>query len=97
VRFISVLVEGRVKTVRLSRAGTPVIVRIEQPGDLIGGLGPPLESLDVWKVQALETCQVLAWEAQTFDALCDLFPPCVITACRFWTSTCGCWKNVFSS
>jgi CRP-like cAMP-binding protein len=73
-RFISLLFRGRAKTVRISRTGVPVIVRIEEPGDIVGGLGLPLEALDLLRAHALEACQVLAWEAQTFEALCDNFP-----------------------
>ncbi|HYL16353.1 MAG TPA: Crp/Fnr family transcriptional regulator [Terriglobales bacterium] len=72
--FISLLVRGRAKTMRLSRGGVPVIVRIEQPGDVVGALGLPSDTLDLLRVQALETCQVLAWEAQTFEVLCEHFP-----------------------
>lgn len=74
VPFISLLVRGRVKTMRLSRLGIQVIVRIEEPGDLVGGLGLPSEEFEAVKVQAIEPCQVLAWEAQIFDALCERFP-----------------------
>ena len=73
-RIISLLVRGRVKTVRLSPLGGQVILGIEEAGDLIGELVLPSEALDRLRVQALERCQVLAWEVQTFDALCERFP-----------------------
>jgi len=73
-RIISLLVRGRVKTVRLSPFGDQVILRIEQPGDLVGELVPPSEAHSRLKVQALELCQLLAWEVRTFDALCERFP-----------------------
>ena len=74
VRPISLLLVGRVKTVGPSRLGGQVVLRIEDPGDLVGELGLPSGTLDRLRVQALEPCQVLAWEGETFDALCERFP-----------------------
>src|SRR5207244_13046864 len=71
--IISPPVRGRVKTVRLSPFGDQVILRIEQPGDLVGELVPPSEAHSRLKVQALELCQLLACEVRTFDALCERF------------------------
>jgi CRP-like cAMP-binding protein len=73
-RIISLLVRGRVKTLRLSPLGSQVILRIEEAGDLIGELALPPGALDRLRVQAVERCQVLAWEVPTFDALCERFP-----------------------
>ena len=74
VRPVCLLVTGRVKSIRLNRAGVPVIVGTEGPGDIVCGLGLPTQPHDVLIVQALEACQVLTWEARTFDDLCERFP-----------------------
>jgi len=73
-RIISLLVRGRAKTVRLSSLGGQAILRIEEPGDLIGEPVLLSAARDRLTVEALERCQVLAWEGQTFDALCERFP-----------------------
>jgi CRP-like cAMP-binding protein len=75
VGAIALLVHGRVKTVCLNAPESQVVLRIEEPGDLIGE--PGLTSSGPhsgFEVRALEPCQVLTWEAQAFDAVCGRFP-----------------------
>jgi len=73
VHPISLLLRGRVKTVRLNRFGVQVVLRIEEAGDLVGELVPAFGPLDRLRVQALEACQILGWADETFGTLCERF------------------------
>jgi CRP/FNR family transcriptional regulator, nitrogen oxide reductase regulator len=73
-QLVLVLVAGRVKMSQISRFGTEVIFRVEEAGDVLGGLGPSPNSRHRSTAQCLEPCHVLAWEMGKFSALEERIP-----------------------
>ncbi|PYY08849.1 MAG: hypothetical protein DMG69_13270 [Acidobacteria bacterium] len=73
-QLVFVLVAGRVKMSRLSRFGAEVIFRVEESGDVLGGLALSPDSRHRSTAQCLGQCQVLAWEARNFSALEERIP-----------------------
>jgi CRP/FNR family transcriptional regulator, nitrogen oxide reductase regulator len=74
VRFVLVLVSGRVKLTQLSRFGTEVIFSVGGTGEVLGGLGLAPDSKHRLTAQTLGQCQVLAWDARAFVALEERIP-----------------------
>src|SRR5207302_894992 len=73
-QLVFVLVAGRVKMSRLSRFGAEVIFRVEESGDVLGGLALSPDSRHRSTAQCLGQCQVLAWAARNFSALEERIP-----------------------
>lgn len=62
------LLDGRVKTTLLSRKGTEVILRMSNPGELIGRPGFGSESTHHSTAEAVQESKVLVWRAEAFQA-----------------------------
>jgi CRP-like cAMP-binding protein len=74
IREILLLIDGRAKITRLGESGTEVILRLTAPGEVIGELGLASGSTHSSTAQALQSCKVLAWSAETFELALERFP-----------------------
>jgi CRP-like cAMP-binding protein len=74
VKSVFVVVSGRVKITETSRAGSEVILNIEESGGPVGELGLTAGCSHTRTAQALERCHVLVWEATRFQAFCEQYP-----------------------
>jgi CRP-like cAMP-binding protein len=68
------LLEGRAKTMLLSRKGAEVILEINNPGELIGRPGLGLGSTHHSTAEAVQDSRVLVWRAEVFEAAAGRFP-----------------------
>jgi CRP-like cAMP-binding protein len=73
VCYVWVMASGRAKTTKLSRGGKEVILRVEGPGEVLGGIGLCACRSHYISAQAIENCRVLLWPAAEFDALARRF------------------------
>src|ERR1700739_2098060 len=80
VKFIFLLVSGRVKITEPSRAGEEVILSIEKSGEAVGSFGLAPSRSHTRTAQALERCHVLVWEGSRFQALCEQYPALAVTS-----------------
>jgi CRP-like cAMP-binding protein len=68
------LIDGRAKVRQLGESGTEVILRLTAPGEVIGELGLVSGSTYSSTAQALQSCKVLVWGADTFEVALERFP-----------------------
>jgi CRP-like cAMP-binding protein len=68
------LLDGRAKVTQLGESGTEVILRLTAPGEVIGELGLVSGSTHSSTAQALQSCKVLVWDADTFEVALERFP-----------------------
>jgi CRP-like cAMP-binding protein len=73
VKFIFVLISGRVKITETSPAGAEVILSIEEAGGIVGELRVVPGGSHMRTALALERCAVLTWEAQEFQKLLERY------------------------
>ena len=73
-RHVYLVVEGYVKIHQVGATGNEVILRLMSPGDLIKASGTGDRGTHTSSAQALQSCNVLIWEATTFDALLERHP-----------------------
>ena len=66
---VILLTSGSVKTSQSSEDGSEVILRLNGPGDLIGGTGLGSRCLHRSTAQALGSSRALIWSATFFEAL----------------------------
>jgi CRP-like cAMP-binding protein len=71
---VLLLTEGRVKRSQLSESGREVILRLTIPGDVVSELTLVPGGRHSSTAQALQDCEVLAWESATFEAALECFP-----------------------
>ena len=68
------LTDGRAKITQVGESGTEVILRLVAPGEVIGEVGLVPGSRYFSTAQALQDCNVLVWDAATFEAALERFP-----------------------
>lgn len=73
VSSVSVLVEGRVKLIRLT-SGVKRLLTVLYAGNVVGTLGVAPGNPHTSSAQASGTCRMLTWEARTFDSLSQRMP-----------------------
>lgn len=73
VRFVYVIAKGTVKVTQLSEGGKEVILRVDRRGSLIDDL-TDVSLVHLSSAQAIHACDILAWDAFTFDDLARRFP-----------------------
>jgi len=66
---VLVVAWGRVKVSQISHTGDEVILRVQGPGDVIGGLGMLPGETHSSTIRALEPCKVLSWGVEDFGRL----------------------------
>lgn len=66
---VLVVAWGRVKVSQISHTGDEVILRVQGPGDVIGGLGMLPGETHSSTIRALEPCEVLSWRVEDFGRL----------------------------
>ena len=74
IEQVFLLTEGRVKITQFSERGTEVILRLCIPGEVISELVVVPGSRHSTTAQAAQDCEVLAWDAATFEAAMERFP-----------------------
>jgi CRP-like cAMP-binding protein len=74
-RELFLLCTGRVKVMQLTAGGDVLILRIAGPGEVVGGLGLVMLSPEPATPEALEACELLAWETRVFEDLANRFAP----------------------
>jgi CRP-like cAMP-binding protein len=74
IRGVLLLTEGRVKLMRFSEQGAEVILRLCAPGEVVYPPAMVQEEIHYSTAETLQECQLLAWDAKTFDAAEDRFP-----------------------
>lgn len=73
-RHVYLVLEGYVKIHQVGSTGNEVILRLMSPGDLIKASSTGDRGVHTSSAQALQSCNVLIWEAATFDALLERHP-----------------------
>src|SRR5580765_783078 len=66
---VLVVAWGRVKVSQVSHTGDEVILRVQGPGEIIGGLGMLPGETRSSTIRALEPCNVLSWKVEDFGRL----------------------------
>ena len=74
IQQIFLLTNGRVKITQFSERGTEVILRLCIPGEVISELALVPGSRHSTTAQAAQDCDLLAWDAATFEAAIERFP-----------------------
>ena len=74
IEQVFLLTDGRVKITQFSERGTEVILRLCIPGEVISELAVVPGSRHSTTAQAAQDCEVLAWDAATFEAAVERFP-----------------------
>ena len=74
IQQIFLLTNGRVKITQFSERGTEVILRLCTPGEVISELALVSGSRHSTTAQAAQECDLLAWDAATFEAAVERFP-----------------------
>jgi CRP-like cAMP-binding protein len=74
IQGIFLLTEGRVKIMRFSEQGAEVILRLCVPGDVVYAPAMVPEEIYYSTAETLQECQLLAWDAKTFDTAQGRFP-----------------------
>lgn len=73
-RHIYLVLEGFVKIHQVGSTGNEVILRLMSPGDLIKASGSVTNGVHTSTAQAIQSCNMLIWEATTFDVLLERHP-----------------------
>jgi CRP-like cAMP-binding protein len=73
-RHVYLLVEGYVKIHQVGSTGNEVILRLMSPGDLIKASGMGSRGTHSSSAQAIQSCNLLVWEAATYEALLERHP-----------------------
>ena len=71
---IFVIGSGLVKVTQLTESGKEIILRVQGSGDLVGGVELLTGRTHRSNAEAIESCQLLVWEASTFEAYWTRFP-----------------------
>jgi len=74
VRSVFVISAGRVKVTQVSCGGKQVILRVDGPGSLIDGCIFSAVTRHSVTAEALESCELLAWDIQRFQRLIRRLP-----------------------
>ena len=73
-RHVYLVIEGYVKIHQVGTTGNEVILRLMSPGDLIKASATGSRGVHTSTAQAIQSCNVLIWEAATFEALLERHP-----------------------
>ncbi len=74
IREVSLLCSGRVKITQLSPGGLEVILNVNGPGEIIGGLEAAPGSVHHSSASALEPSHVLTWTTELFENFAERIP-----------------------
>ena len=74
VRQVVLLTSGFAKITQLSANGQEVILRLNGPGDVLGGVGRCSGCDHCSTARTVQPTTALVWETAQFDAVCDRFP-----------------------
>ena len=73
-RQIFVLASGRLKITQVGTDGDEVIVRLKNPGDVVGALGVAPGTPISCGAQALEPCHLIFWDLKAMESFSDRWP-----------------------
>lgn len=74
VRHVVLLVSGCVKVTQLGANGNEVILRLNGPGDVLGGVGRCVGCEHCSTARTVQPSTALIWDTAQFDALADRYP-----------------------
>jgi CRP/FNR family transcriptional regulator, nitrogen oxide reductase regulator len=74
IRQVVLLLSGCLKITQLGANGQEVILRLNGPGELLGGLGKAAAAEHFSSAQTLEESTALVWEASQFEVLLERLP-----------------------
>jgi CRP-like cAMP-binding protein len=74
IKKVLLLVEGCVKLTQITQRGDEIILRLHRPGQVVGMPNWVPGESHSYTAQALQTCQVLAWNANTIQLAKERFP-----------------------
>lgn len=74
VRQVVLLTSGFAKITQLSANGQEVILRLNGPGDVLGGAGSCAGCEHCSTARTVQPTTAIVWEQAQFDAICDRYP-----------------------
>ncbi len=74
VRQVVLLVSGCVKIMQLGANGSEVILRLNGPGDVLGGVGRCSGCEHCSTARTVQTSMALVWETAQFEAISERYP-----------------------
>jgi CRP-like cAMP-binding protein len=74
VHHVVLLVSGCVKVTQLGANGNEVILRLNGPGDLLGGIGSCAGCYHCSTARTVEPSSALIWENRQFEAVSERYP-----------------------
>jgi CRP-like cAMP-binding protein len=74
IRQILLITSGHVKVSQSGQNGAEVILRLDGPGKILGGMGLQAEGDHSATAQALQSATALVWETSAFESLSERFP-----------------------
>jgi CRP/FNR family transcriptional regulator, nitrogen oxide reductase regulator len=73
-RHVILLLSGCLKITQLGANGQEVILRLNRPGDMLGGIGRSSDSELCTTARTTQPSTLLVWETDRFEALLEQFP-----------------------
>ncbi len=74
IKQVLLLLEGLIKRSQFSESGQEVVLRLGVPGEIVDVPASLHGSKHSSSVVAIESCKVLAWDAQSFNAMVERLP-----------------------
>lgn len=74
LRHVVFLLSGCLKVTQICANGQEVILRLNGPGDLLGGVGVYVNSGHSSAARAVQTSSALVWETSRFEAVMERYP-----------------------
>ena len=74
LRHVVLLLSGCLKVTQICANGQEVILRLNGPGDLLGGVGVYVNSGHSSSARAVQTSLALVWETSRFEAVMERYP-----------------------
>jgi CRP-like cAMP-binding protein len=79
---VILLIEGSVKMTQINEDGSEVILRLVEPGEIVGAIGRARPCAQVSTAKARTPCKALVWDRATFESLSRRFPALQFNALR---------------
>lgn len=74
IRHVVLLVTGCVKVTQLGANGNEVILRLNGPGDVLGGVGRSFDSEHCSTARTVHSSTALVWDTHQFEAVSERYP-----------------------
>lgn len=73
-RQVFLLTSGFTKITQLGTSGQEVILRLNGPGDVLGGMGRWTQGEHCSTARTVQAATAVVWETSQFEAVCERFP-----------------------